>query len=80
MGSMIELGLGHLEIDWGKNEFFRNHSKLFLETDIAPQRTTTQKVTQKPSPHTFGSWEVSSRGLICLAIPSRVVVVIIRIA
>lgn len=36
MGSMITLGLGHLEIDWGKNEFFRNHSKLFLETDKAP--------------------------------------------
>lgn len=36
MGSMITLGLGHLDIEWGKNEFFRNHSKLFLETDKAP--------------------------------------------
>jgi len=36
MGSMITLGLGHLEIEWGKNEFFMNHSKLFMETDIAP--------------------------------------------
>jgi len=35
MGSMITLGLGHLEIDWGKNDIFRNHSKLFLRTDIA---------------------------------------------
>jgi hypothetical protein len=25
-----------LEIDWGKNSFFRNHSKLFLKSDIAP--------------------------------------------
>jgi len=35
MGSMITLGLGHLEIDWGKNDFFNNHSKLFLRSDIA---------------------------------------------
>ena len=31
---MISLGLGHLELDWGKNEFFRNHSALFLPTDV----------------------------------------------
>lgn len=36
MGSMISLGIGRLEIDWGKNSFFRNHSKLFLKNDIAP--------------------------------------------
>lgn len=34
MGSMISLGLGKFEIDWGKNNFFRNHSKLFEQTDI----------------------------------------------
>ena len=34
MGSIISLGVGRLEIDWGKNEFFRNHSKLFLRDDI----------------------------------------------
>lgn len=34
MGSMITLGLGKLEIDWGKNNFFRNHSKLFEQTDV----------------------------------------------
>jgi hypothetical protein len=36
MGSIISLGVGHFEIDWGKNEFFRNHSKLFLKDDIRP--------------------------------------------
>jgi hypothetical protein len=36
MGSMISLGLGQLEVDWGKNNFFTNHSKLFLKGDIAP--------------------------------------------
>jgi hypothetical protein len=33
MGSMISLGVGRLEIDWGKNDVFRNHSKLFLPGD-----------------------------------------------
>lgn len=34
MGSIITLGVDNLEIDWGKNDFFRNHSKLFLPEDI----------------------------------------------
>lgn len=34
MGSVISLGLGKFEIDWGKNNYFRNHSKLFEQTDI----------------------------------------------
>jgi len=34
MGSMITLGLGKLEVDWGKNNYFRNHSKLFQIDDI----------------------------------------------
>jgi hypothetical protein len=33
MGSVITLGIGRLEIDWGKNEYFINHSKLFLPHD-----------------------------------------------
>ncbi|MEZ5347352.1 MAG: HEPN/Toprim-associated domain-containing protein, partial [Pyrinomonadaceae bacterium] len=33
MGSMITLGIDKFEIDWGKNEFFRNHSQLFSESD-----------------------------------------------
>jgi hypothetical protein len=37
MGSIISLGVGRLEIDWGKNDFFRNHSKLFLKGDIKPE-------------------------------------------
>lgn len=35
MGSIVTLRLGRLEVDWGKNEFFRNHSPLFDKTDIA---------------------------------------------
>lgn len=34
MGSLISLGLGRLELDWGKNSFFMNHSTLFLPNDI----------------------------------------------
>ena len=33
MGSIVTLGIGNLEIDWGKNNFFINHSKLFLKDD-----------------------------------------------
>jgi hypothetical protein len=33
MGSMITLRLGRLEVDWGKNSFFRNHSPLFAKID-----------------------------------------------
>ena len=29
MGSMITLGIGKMEIDWGKNNIFNNHSCLF---------------------------------------------------
>ena len=36
MGSIISLGIGRFEIDWGKNAFFRNHSNLFLPGDIRP--------------------------------------------
>ena len=34
MGSMITLGVGRLEIDWGKNNSFISHSKLFLPGDL----------------------------------------------
>ena len=34
MGSMITLGIGRMEIDWGKNNMFTNHSVLFTEHDI----------------------------------------------
>lgn len=34
MGSLITLGVGRMEIDWGKNHSFRNHSALFTEEDI----------------------------------------------
>ena len=35
MGSMITLRLGRLEVDWGKNAFFRDHSPLFNKADLA---------------------------------------------
>ena len=33
MGSMITLGIGEMEVDWGKNWYFNDYSKLFLPTD-----------------------------------------------
>jgi hypothetical protein len=33
MGSYITLGVGELELDWGKNFSFRDYSKLFLLSD-----------------------------------------------
>jgi len=33
MGSIVSLGIGNLEIDWGKNTHFINHSCLFLPSD-----------------------------------------------
>src|SRR5690242_19281715 len=37
MGSIITLGVGRLEIDWGKNSFFHNHSRLFFRDDVKPE-------------------------------------------
>lgn len=34
MGSMITLGIGKMELDWGKNNIFNNHSCLFQKEDI----------------------------------------------
>lgn len=34
MGSMISLGIGKLELDWGKNNFYRDHGSLFQAGDI----------------------------------------------
>ena len=35
MGSMIQLSVGRLEIDWGKNNGFRDHSALFQVSDLS---------------------------------------------
>jgi hypothetical protein len=35
MGSMIYLSVGRLEVDWGKNFGFTDHSPLFQCTDLA---------------------------------------------
>lgn len=34
MGSMITLGIGRMELDWGKNNSYRDHSALFQSSDI----------------------------------------------
>jgi hypothetical protein len=34
MGSMIHLAVGRLEIDWGKNTGFTDHSPLFQPSDL----------------------------------------------
>lgn len=34
MGTLISLGVGRMEIDWGKNSFFRDHSALFKSEDV----------------------------------------------
>src|SRR6266568_5623432 len=51
MGSLISLGIGRLEVDWGKNSFFRNHSALFLPEDVkpAPYFYADDVVEQKPA-------------------------------
>lgn len=33
MGSIISLGVEQFELDWGKNDCYQNHSKLFLSKD-----------------------------------------------
>lgn len=51
MGSIISLGVGNLEIDWGKNHFFRDHSPLFLPGDVsdAPYYYAEDVVEHKPA-------------------------------
>ncbi|MGA2437489.1 MAG: HEPN/Toprim-associated domain-containing protein [Acidobacteriaceae bacterium] len=34
MGSVITLGIGRLELEWGKNNIYSNHSKLFAKGDL----------------------------------------------
>lgn len=34
MGSMVSLGIGKLELDWGKNSFYRDHGSLFQPGDV----------------------------------------------
>lgn len=34
MGSIITLGIKKMDIDWGKNNYFNNHSILFQKNDF----------------------------------------------
>lgn len=51
MRSIISLGVGNLEIDWGKNHSFRDHSPLFLPGDVsdAPYYYADDVVERKPA-------------------------------
>ena len=48
MGSMITLGINKMEIDWGKNSIFREHSALFQSTDV------------KQIPYYYFDWDTES--------------------
>ncbi len=49
MGSIVTLGIGRLEVDWGKNNSYTNHSKLFLPTDRKPiSHHYVDEETQEP--------------------------------
>ena len=55
MGSVVTLGLGQLEIDWGKKWSYINHSKLFLPGDVKPIsyyyfNPETEEVTEEIKP------------------------------
>src|SRR5713226_9293771 len=39
MGTMINLAVGRLEVDWGKNNYFTDHGPLFQSNDIKPVST-----------------------------------------
>ena len=51
MGSLIYLHLGRLELDWGKNSIFMNHSALFDRADVrpAPYYYADDVVEEKPA-------------------------------
>jgi hypothetical protein len=51
MGSIITLSLGALELDWAKNWISRNHSGLFLPTDVksAPYYYADDVIEEKPA-------------------------------
>jgi len=34
MGTMITLSLGCLEVDWGKNDYFKDHRAIYQEKDL----------------------------------------------
>lgn len=34
MGSMVSFGIGKLELDWGKNNFYSDHGSLFQPSDV----------------------------------------------
>ena len=36
MGSIIYLSMGNLDIDWGKNNSFTDHSAVFRRSDLRP--------------------------------------------
>jgi hypothetical protein len=53
MGSYITLSAGGLELDWGKNEIFQNHSKLFSRCNI------------KKVPYYYADGETETKNAFC---------------
>ena len=59
MGSIIYLALGRLELDWGKNSGFTDHSALFQEPDVADFPYFYAGGGELPEPTPDGKqWEV----------------------
>lgn len=57
MGSMISLAVGRLEVDWGKNHGFVDHSALFQPSDLA-QVPYFYAGAAKPSNGDGPEWEI----------------------
>lgn len=59
MGSMIQLSVGRLEIDWGKNNAFGDHSALFQTSDVT-NIPYYYAGAEKPDPVAPGerAWEI----------------------
>ncbi len=51
MGTMIHLSMGNLEIDWGKNSGFTDHSPMFQVTDVASVPSWFVADHEKDDPH-----------------------------
>jgi hypothetical protein len=56
MGTMIQLSVGNLEIDWGKNESFIDHSAIYQTSDLAT--VPSWYVKDNDSNHSNDTWEL----------------------
>lgn len=70
MGTMIHLAVGNLEIDWGKNSGFADHSALFQPEDLC--EIPYQYAVDGPGED--GSWQIETEWKEGLSSPLRKVV------